>query len=55
MKLTLCTPLFVKMRIHGVSPYFIPEAQAAGDKNLDAKALVALSIHGRRRMARRGR
>jgi hypothetical protein len=39
----------VRFRIHGVTPSFIRDVQAAGFKNMSPDDLVDFSIHGGRR------
>ena len=41
------------MRIHGVTPQFIRDVNAAGFKNMSADDLVDFSIHGRRWLRKR--
>jgi hypothetical protein len=43
----------VQFRIHGVDGAFIRETRAAGYKDLSARDLVDMSIHGRRWVRRR--
>jgi hypothetical protein len=39
----------VQFRIHGVTPEFVKDVQAAGFKDMTPQDLVDMSIHGGRR------
>ena len=42
------------MRIHGVTPAFVKDVQAAGFKDMSPSDLVDFSIHGKRWLRKRG-